>query len=104
MYLDGHLIVLVASLRAGVLLVSMLGAAAMVEDSDLLVKISIKANRMYNSLTYDRGSILVDLISGALDASVVAISIGSERESHCSRRRGLNCLAAVHGHAHLNIG
>ena len=34
-YLDGHLIILVASLRAGVLLVDMLGAATVVENGDL---------------------------------------------------------------------
>jgi hypothetical protein len=34
-HLDGHLVVLVACLRAGVLLVGVLGAAAMVEHRDL---------------------------------------------------------------------
>lgn len=35
MHLDGHLVVLVARLGAGVLLVGVLGAAAVVEDGDL---------------------------------------------------------------------
>jgi hypothetical protein len=85
----------------------MLGAAAVVEHSDLDRLSSACIDKLLTAReksTYDRSSILVDLISGALHASVVAISIGCERESHCSRRRDLNCLAAVHGHTHLNIG
>jgi hypothetical protein len=46
--------------------------------------------------TYDRGGILVDLVSGALNASVVAIRVGSERESRSSRHRRLNRLTAIH--------
>ncbi len=53
-------------------------------------------NCMGIASTYDRGGILVDLVSGALNASVVAIRVGSERESRSSRHRRLNRLTAIH--------
>jgi hypothetical protein len=54
--------------------------------------------------THDRGGVLVDLVSGALDARVIAFGVSCKRQGDGGSGRSLNDLAPVHRHAHLDIG